>query len=59
MAGVPMMVSMALGILLSEINHPAFADYLLGFDSTLSWISFKGMKSLAEKSDTRSDLHKV
>lgn len=49
MSGIPMMVSMALGVLLSEINHPAFADYLLGFDSNPSWISFKGMTSLLQK----------
>ncbi|NBR61680.1 MAG: DUF2828 family protein [Actinobacteria bacterium] len=49
MHGIPMMVSMALGVLLSEINHPAFADYLLGFDSDPSWISFKGMTSLQQK----------
>ena len=49
MSGIPMEVSMALGILLSEINHPAFADYLLGFDSIPSWISFKGMETLKEK----------
>jgi len=49
MNGIAMQVSLALGILLSEINHPAFADYLLGFDSEPSWISFKGMTHLSQK----------
>jgi len=49
MSGIPMEVSMALGILLSEINHPAFKDGMIGFDSTPSWISFKPEMSLKEK----------
>lgn len=49
MAGTPLYVSMALGILLSEINEPAFKDYLLGFDEEPSWINFTGMNTLREK----------
>lgn len=49
MSGTPMEVSMALGILLSEINHPAFRDGMIGFDYTPSWISFKPEMSLKEK----------
>lgn len=49
MSGTPMEVSMALGVLISEITHPAFRDYLLGFDSRPSWISFVGKSSLKEK----------
>jgi hypothetical protein len=49
MNGVPLVVSMALGILISEINHPAFKDYLLGFDSNPSWIDFTTKKTLEEK----------
>lgn len=49
MSGIPMYVSMALGILISEINDPAFKDSLVGFDQDPSWISFKGMTTLREK----------
>lgn len=49
MSGTPMYVSMALGILLSEINTGAFKDQLLGFDEYPSWISFEGMTTLKEK----------
>jgi hypothetical protein len=49
MAGVPLHVSMALGILISEINDAAFKDYLLGFDADPSWIHFGGMTTLKQK----------
>lgn len=49
MSGVPMEVSMALGILISEITHPAFRDHLIGFDSNPNWISLVGKASLKEK----------
>ena len=51
MSGLPILVSMALGILISEVNHPAFRDYLMTFDSTPSWISLVGAKSLKAKID--------
>jgi hypothetical protein len=49
MSGVPIQVSMALGILVSEITHPAFRDHIIGFDSTPSWISLVGKATLKEK----------
>jgi hypothetical protein len=49
MDGTPLEVSMALGILISEITHPAFRDYIIGFDSNPSWISLVGKASLKEK----------
>lgn len=49
MGGTPMEVSMALGILVSEINHPAFRDHLLTFDSNPEWLNFEGMTTLFEK----------
>lgn len=49
MNGTPLLVSLALGILVSEIATPAFKDYILGFDSEPSWISFKDCGSLKEK----------
>lgn len=45
----PLQVSMALGILLSEVNHPAFKDGMLTFDSNPHWVSFKPGMSLAQK----------
>ena len=49
MSGVPLYVSMALGILLSEINNPVFKDYMLTFDSNPFWLSFEGKKTLRDK----------
>ena len=49
MDGVPMEVSLALGILGSEIAAPAFKDRILTFDSTPTWHSFAGLSSLREK----------
>ena len=49
MSGIPMQVSMALGILISEINHPSFRHGMIGFDSTPSWIQFKPEMTLKEK----------
>jgi hypothetical protein len=49
MSGTPMEVSMALGVLISEVTHPAFRDHILGFDSTPNWISFVGKATLKEK----------
>jgi hypothetical protein len=49
MAGVPKEVSLALGILISEVASPAFADHILTFDSTPRWHSFTGKNTLQEK----------
>lgn len=49
MRGIPMLVSIALGLLISEVNHPAFKGYILGFDSTPSWIRVGDKDSLREK----------
>jgi hypothetical protein len=49
MSGIPIQVSMALGILVSEITHPAFRDHIIGFDSTPNWISLVGKTTLKEK----------
>jgi hypothetical protein len=51
MDGVPMLVSLALGILISEINDEAFRDGIITFDSKPSWFSFKGKTSLKDKLD--------
>ena len=49
MEGIPMMVSYALGVLISEVNHSAFRDHILTFDATPTWHSFKDCKSLYDK----------
>jgi hypothetical protein len=49
MSGIPVEVSFALGILISEIADPAFRDHILTFDSEPQWCSFVGKNSLKEK----------
>lgn len=49
MHGIPMEVSRALGILISEITHPAFRDHILTFDAVPQWHSFVGKKTLKTK----------
>lgn len=49
MSGIPMEVSRALGILISEVNHPLFKDHILTFDSTPTWHSFAGLTTLKQK----------
>lgn len=52
MDGTPKFVSLALGILISEINHEAFKDHILTFDSEPKWHSFKERNSLKHKLQT-------
>ena len=49
MDGEPKEVSLALGILGSEVAAPAFKDHILTFDSTPVWHSFKGLTTLRQK----------
>jgi hypothetical protein len=57
MSGLPKLISLALGILVSEINHSAFKDHILTFDAEPKWHSFAGKNTLKEKLDSiRSDL---
>lgn len=49
MYGTPMEVSKALGVLISEITHPAFRDHILTFDAVPQWHSFVGKKTLKSK----------
>jgi hypothetical protein len=49
MSGIPLEVSMALGILLSEVNHAAFRGGMLTFDSVPQWLSFPSGASLQQK----------
>jgi len=49
MSGTPMIVSIAMGILVSEVNHPAFRDRVLTFDSNPTWCSLTGLSTIAQK----------
>ena len=49
MSGIPLEVSMALGILLSEVNAPAFRGGMLTFDAVPQWLSFPEGASLQAK----------
>lgn len=54
MNGLPKLISLALGILISEINHNAFKDHILTFDAEPKWHSFTGKGTLKEKLDSIS-----
>ena len=54
MSGLPKLISLALGILISEVNHDSFKDHILTFDSNPSWHSFAGRTTLKEKVDSIS-----
>lgn len=49
MEGLPKEISLALGILISEVTHKDFRDHILTFDNSPKWYSFKGMTTLKEK----------
>ncbi len=49
MDGLPKLISLALGILISEINHSSFRDHILTFDHEPKWHSFSGMANLQQK----------
>ena len=54
MSGLPKAISLALGILISEVTHPSFKDHILSFDSEPSWHSFAKKKTLKDKLDSIS-----
>jgi hypothetical protein len=49
MDGTPMDVSLALGILASEVAHPVFRNHILTFDAKPTWHAFNPTHSLREK----------
>ena len=49
MSGLPKLISLSLGILISEVTHPSFRDHILSFDSTPKWHSFSSCTTLQEK----------
>jgi len=52
MSGTPMMVSIALGILVSEVTHESFRDKVLTFAETPDWHDLRGMTSFVEKTES-------
>jgi hypothetical protein len=52
MDGLPKLISLSLGILISEINHAAFKDHILTFDAEPTWHSFAGLETLQKKVDS-------
>ena len=52
MEGLPKLISLALGILISEVTHPSFRDHILSFDADPIWHSFVGKSTLQEKLDS-------
>ncbi len=49
MSGIPLLVSLGLGLLVSEINHPAFRGGLMTFGSTPTWLQFSDSATLKEQ----------
>lgn len=52
MNGTPMLVSIALGILISEVMHPAFRDKVMTFETTPSWHDLSGHASFVAKAQS-------
>jgi hypothetical protein len=52
MSGLPKQVSLALGILISEVTHKDFRDHILTFDSEPKWHSFAGLTTIKDKLET-------
>jgi hypothetical protein len=49
MSGIPMHVSIALGLLISEINHEAFRNRILTFNTVPKWHNLSSCKTFCEK----------
>ena len=49
MSGTPLIVSIALGILVSEVNHPAFRDRVLTFETHPQWVNLSELSTIAQK----------
>lgn len=49
MCGTPMEVAIALGILVSELNHPEFRDRVLTFETSPSWVDLSSCSSIGDK----------
>lgn len=49
MSGIPMEVSIAMGILISELNNPAFANKFITFHARPTWHHLDAQDSLYDK----------
>lgn len=49
MAGLPVLISMTFGILISEMNHSAFRNHVMTFSSTPEWVTFDSDEKLKSK----------
>jgi len=49
MHGTPMEVAIALGLLVSELSAPAYANRVLTFESVPNWVNLSGCTDIAEK----------
>ena len=52
MSGQPMEAAIGLGLLVSELTHPAFRDRAITFESTPSWVDLSGGRGVLEKVQT-------
>ena len=55
MSGTPMDVSIALGILVSEVSHPAFRDKVLTFESSPKWHDLSDENNFVGKAKSLSE----
>ena len=55
MDGLPKLISLSLGILISEVTHPSFRDHILTFDAEPRWHSFTSQLTLKDKVDSISN----
>jgi hypothetical protein len=55
MHGQPKLISLGLGILISELTHPAFRNHILTFDAEPRWHSFTSGATLRKKLQSISD----
>lgn len=55
MSGIPMMVSIALGILVSELSHDHFRNRFLTFETNPSWVILKEDSNLKQKVEKTKD----
>lgn len=49
MGGIPMEVAIALGILISEVNHPLFRDQFITFESSPRWVDLSDCRTISDK----------
>ena len=49
MSGIPMQVAIALGILVSEVNHPAFRNRFITFEDSPRWVDLSRATNIKEK----------